>query len=331
MKILFIGGTGNISSACVHKALNANHEVYLLNRGRTQAQIPSGVKIIKTDINQIQKVKTELKNYQFDVVANFIAFKPADIERDIHLFAGKTDQYIFISSASVYQKPLANPVITESTTLKNPFWAYARDKISCEERLIQAYREQDFPATIVRPSHTYNTMIPAAIGGGKEYTLIDRIKKGKKILVHGDGTSLWTLTHADDFARGFNGLLGNHQAIGHAFHITSDEVLSWNQIYKTIGKAIDREARLVHVPSEYICSYDQSKVGTLFGDKAESAIFNNDKIKAYVPGFQAIIPFFQGIRKTIQWFEADPARKIINENANHFMDQLIESYEKARS
>jgi len=331
MKILFIGGTGNISSACTQQAIDSGHEVYHLNRGLSSTDTPKDVKTIHADINNIDEVKNKLKGHHFDTVVNFIVFKPSEIERDIELFSSLTDQYIFISTASVYQKPLTYPVITESTPLKNPFWAYSRDKIACEDHLIKAYREHDFPVTIIRPSHTYNTMIPAAIGGGKEYTLIDRIKKDKKILVHGDGTSLWTLTHASDFAKGLNGLAGNPKALGHAFHITSDEVLSWNQIYETIGKAIGKKPELSHVPSEFICDFDKSKVGTLLGDKAESAIFDNSKLKTFVPEFKAETPFFQGIRKTIQWFEEKQERMIINDETNHFMDQVIDHYEKTRS
>lgn len=332
MKILFIGGTGNISMACTREALKAGLEVVHLNRGITGMEVPGEVTSIQCDINDTEKVSALLRKQQFDVVANFIAFRPGDVERDYELFAGKTDQYIFISSASVYQRPLINPVVTESTPLKNPFWDYSRDKIACEERLNQFYREKDFPITIVRPSLTYETVIPVAIGSWNDYTIIDRMKKGKPVVVHGDGTSLWTVTHSKDFALGFVGLLGNQQAIGESFHITSDEILTWNQIYDAVAAAAGTVPKFVHIHSEFICKVAETlgqdwMWGSLLGDKATSTIFDNSKIKRVVPGFQASIPFKRGIRDTVKWFESDPKRmRIVDEN-NVLLDTIISKYQ----
>jgi nucleoside-diphosphate-sugar epimerase len=275
-----------------------------------------------------------LKDKVFDVVANFIAFTPSDIERDFELFNGKTGQYIFISSASAYQKPLSNPVVSESTPLKNPFWDYSRNKIACEERLNQLYREKDFPVTIVRPSLTYDTVIPVAIGSWDDFTIVDRMRRGKEVVVHGDGTSLWTITHSRDFAKGFTGLLGHQQAIGESFHITSDELLNWDQIYQAVAEAAGTTARIVHIGSEFICRVAETvgqewMWGNLLGDKSVSSIFDNAKIKRVVPGFQATIPFKTGIRETIRWFEADPSRmKIVDEN-NRLIDTILMKYKKA--
>jgi len=242
-------------------------------------------------------------------------------------------QYIFIGSASAYQKPPLNYIITESTPLKNPFWDYSRKKIACEELLTKLYREKDFPMTIVRPSHTYDSVIPVTLGGWTEYTVVDRIKKGKPIVVQGDGTSLWTITHSKDFAKGFIGLLANQHAIGEAFHITSDEVLSWNQIYATLARAAGFEAEMVHIPSDFIAGYaDQygfpSVRGTLLGDKSYCAVFDNSKIKKFVPDYVATIPFSEGIKDTLKWFEANPSRMIVSEVTNRFIDGLIASYSK---
>ena len=333
MRILFIGGTGNISTACTRLALKKGYEVYLLNRGNRERPGLEKAKVIRGDINNVDHIRKAINKLEFDVVANFIAYKPADVIRDIELFTGKTRQYIFISSASAYQKPLSYPVVTESTPLKNPFWEYSRDKIACEDVLTKAYRENDFPITIVRPSLTYDTVIPVAIGSWEDYTLIDRIKRGKKIIVHGDGTSLWTITHSDDFAAGFTGLLGHQQAIGHSFHITSDEVLTWNQIYEAVAEAAGARVDMVHIPSDFICRVAESlgqgwMWGNLLGDKAVSVIFDNSKIKSFVPEFIATIPFREGIKRTVRWFETDPARMTVVEETNRFMDKVISEYEK---
>jgi nucleoside-diphosphate-sugar epimerase len=322
MKVLFIGGTGNISTSVSRRAVEKGIDLYLLNRGQHKVEIP-GAKQIRGDINQPTQIGERLGDLRFDAVVDWIAFKADDVERDIELFEGRTGQYIFISSASAYQKPPTRPVITESTPLHNPFWQYSRDKIQCEERLEQAYRENGFPITIVRPSHTYATILPVAIGGGGTYTMADRLLKAKPIVVHGDGSSLWTVTHSEDFAKGFVGLLGHPGAIGHAFHITSDEMLTWNQIYETIAHALGVEADLVHIPSDLIAKLDPSSRGGLLGDKTWSVIFDNTKIKSFVPGFQATIPFHVGIRKTLAWFDEDESRKRVNDAANQQMDRIL--------
>jgi nucleoside-diphosphate-sugar epimerase len=327
LKVLFIGGTGNISTAVSRLCVERGIDLHLLNRGTNKVKI-EGAKTITGDIHQPYKLSGILQNHRWDAVVNWIAFNAADIERDINLFRGKTKQYVFISSASVYQKPVQFPYITESTPLVNPFWDYSRNKIACEEKLNTACREEGFPITIVRPSLTYDTVIPVVIGGWKEYTIIDRIKNGKKIIVHGDGTSLWTVTHARDFAKGFVGLLGHQQALGHAFHITSDEILTWNQIYQAVAEAAGAEANLVHISSDFICQVDNSFTGSLLGDKAHSVIFDNSKIKKFVPDFVAAIPFKTGIKQTVSWFEADASRMVINAETNLMMDKLIQSYER---
>lgn len=327
MKVLFVGGTGNISTAVSRLALSQGVELYLLNRGKRRVNLP-GARTILADINNEKEVAKAIQGKFFDSVVNWIAFVPEEIERDIRLFRNHTSQYVFISSASIYQKPPSHPVILESTPLANPFWQYSRDKIACEDLLNRFYREEGFPMTIVRPSHTYDTVIPVAIGSWDDYTIVDRMKKGKKVIVHGDGTSLWTITHSEDFAKGFVPLMGHQQAIGHAFHITSDELLNWNQIYQAVAAAAGVEARIVHIPSDFIAKFDEFQVGNLLGDKAVSTIFDNSKIKRFVPGYVATIPFESGIKRTIEWFEAEPSRMRIKPANNQFIDQVIEAYEK---
>ncbi len=329
MKVLFIGGTGNISSASSRLAIEKGIDLYHLNRGNSESRIV-GAKKILGDITKPEQL-SELEKHDWDVVVNWIAFTPQDIERDILLFKGKTKQYIFISSASCYQTPLSYPIITESTPLCNTLWDYSENKIKCEDRLQRAYREEGFPITIVRPSLTYDTVIPIAIGGFNEYTTADRILKGKEIIIHGDGTSLWTVTHSDDFAKGFVGLLGLTQAIGHAFHITSDEILSWNMIYKILADSLGIEARVVHIASDFICSVEPSYTGTLLADKAESVIFDNTKIKTFVPEFRATIPFATGIKRTLQWLDENPERKFINPESNEKIDRVLKKYKSIKA
>ena len=327
MKVLFIGGTGNISTSVSKLCVERGIDLYLLNRGLRKVQIP-GTKTIIADVSNANQTANALREHNWDVVVDWIAFNVNDIERDINLFRKKTKQYIFISSASIYQKPPSHPVITESTPLCNPYWEYSRNKISCEDRLNRAMREESFPITIVRPSHTYDTSIPVAAGDGTGFTIVDRMKKGKKVFIHGDGTSLWTLTHSEDFAKGFVGLLGHQQVIGHAFHITSDEILTWNQIYQAIADAIGVEAKIVHAPSDLIIKFDKSLIGNLLGDKSHSVIFDNSKIKSFVPDFKAVIPFKQGIKRTLSWFEADLSRQIIKKETNDMIDKIIYEFEK---
>ena len=324
MKVLFIGGTGNISTSVSKLALSRGVELFLLNRGVRKSEI-SGAKNLIVDIHS-PVIADVLKNHTWDVVVDWIAFTEQDVERDYQLFRGKTKQYIFISSASAYQKPVTHPVITESTPLANPFWQYSRNKIVCELKLNEYYRNEQFPITIVRPSHTYDTIIPFPIGG--DYTIIDRLKRGKKIIVHGDGTSLWVVTHAEDFAKGFVGLLGNPHTIGHAFHITSDEVLTWNQIVESVADAAGCQANVVHISSETLASFDPDLRGGLIGDKACSVIFDNSKIKTFVPDFVATIPFHEGIKRTVKWFESDPQRMVVHQETSKWIDSVIEKYER---
>lgn len=331
MKVLFIGGTGIISEAVSKLAVEKGMDLYILNRGQRTEFIPEGAKLIKGDIRDAKAASETLKDYHFDVVVDFIAFVPEHVKTDIELFKGNTDQYIFISSASAYQKPPSHYIVTESTPLSNPYWQYSRDKIACEELLMDEYRKSGFPITIVRPSFTYGkTMIPAALNSWHHpWSLADRMRKGKKIIVHGDGTSLWTMTHNEDFAKGITGLFGNIQSIGHAFHITSDEVLTWDQIYKCIGTAAGVEPEIIHIPSEFIARFLPDAVGSLIGDKGVSAVFDNSKIKRYVPGYTAKTPFSAGIKKTVEWFEAHPERCTVDKEWDKLMDKIIGEYEKA--
>jgi nucleoside-diphosphate-sugar epimerase len=327
VKVLFIGGTGNISTSVSRLCVERGIDLYLLNRGSRKVDIPKA-RIIHGDIADPDKVKSDLANYHWDTVVDWIAYTEQDIERDIKLFRQKTNQFVFISSASAYQKPPSHPVITESTPLANPFWQYSRDKIACEERLNRAYRDEGFPITIVRPSLTYDMVIPVPIGGWTEYTIIDRMKRGKPIIVHGDGTSLWTITHAEDFAKGFVGLIGHQQVVGQSFHITSDEILTWNQIHQAIGQAAGCEPNIVHIASDFIAECEPSLTGGLLGDKSVSVIFDNSKIKQFVPEFKATIPFIRGIKKTLAWFEADPARQIVRLETNQMIDRILRSYQR---
>jgi len=325
MKILFIGGTGNISTAVSRAAIAAGHELTILNRGRQPIAI-DGAESLVADIGDEAATAAALGDRRFDVVANFIAFKAADVERDLRLFAGRCGQYVFISSASAYQKPLGHPVITESTPLANPHWAYSRHKIDCELRLLQAYRDEGFPVTVIRPSLTYQHVIPMAIGGWNDFGIVQRIREGRPVISHGDGSSLWTITHSEDFARGMLGLLGHQQAIGESFHITSDELLTWDQIYQALGAAAGRAPEIVHIPSDFIARLVPWQEGNLHGDKAVSAIFDNSKLKRFVPGFRAEIPFSLGIARTLEWFEADPTRIAADPAIDAMIDGIVDRY-----
>jgi nucleoside-diphosphate-sugar epimerase len=325
MKVLFIGGTGTISSACSQLAVAHGIDLYLFNRGETLRPIPEEANVLQGDIRDRASVESVLGGMTFDVVVNWINYTPDQVKADIDFFRGRTGQYVFISSASVYQKPIATLPITESTPLHNPYWAYSRDKIACEERLVRAYREEGFPITIVRPSHTYDrTRLPFQ----HRYTVIDRMRRGKKVIVHGDGTSLWVLTHHRDFAKALVGLLGNNHAIGDAFHITSDEVLTWDQIYTILAQAAGvPEPHLVHVPSEMIAAFDAEWGAGLLGDKAHSVVFDNTKVKRLVPDFVASIPFCRGAEEIMTWFDADPARQVVNAAHNELHDRIIAACE----
>jgi len=325
MKVLFIGGTGNISTEVSRLAVARGMDLVLLNRGQRPVDIP-GARTITADITRPDEVRAALKGEHFDSVVNWIAYSVADVERDLALFQGITRQYVFISSASAYQKPPLHPVITESTPLHNPAWQYSRDKIACEERLNRAYREDGFPITILRPSHTYDTNFPIAIGGWNTYTIPDRLLRGQPVIVHGDGSSLWTVTHSADFAKGFVPLLGHPQTIGHAFHITSDESLTWNQIYGAMAAALGVEPNFVHIPSEFIAKIDPGLGAGLLGDKAWSVIFDNTKIKTFVPDYIATIPFHEGIRRTLAWYDADPARKRVDPAMTATIERILAAY-----
>jgi nucleoside-diphosphate-sugar epimerase len=330
MKVLFIGGTGNISSACTQFAAEKGYEVFVINRGQNpHAAIPEGVTALTSDVHDKKRMKELLKPNKFDSVVQFQAFEVEHIEADLELFHDKTNQYVMISTASAYQKPPVDYLIKESTPLHNPYWVYSRKKIACELRLMQAYREQSFPVTIVRPSYTYGeTWIPSAVGG-RDYTIVHRMRQGKKIIVHGDGQSLWTMTHNSDFAKGLIGLLGNVQAVGESFHITSDEVLTWDQIYQAIGQAAGVTPKLIHITSEFIGAVVPQWGEFLFGDKACSMVFDNSKIKRVVPEFKATVPFSQGVKRSVEWFDADVKRQIVNRESDALIDRIITAYEKA--
>jgi nucleoside-diphosphate-sugar epimerase len=330
MRVLFIGGTGIISTACTELAAQRGIDLTLATRGRRAADLPPGVKTLTVDMDDAAGAAQALGGATFDVVVDWIAFTAAQIERDLNLFRGRTGQYVFISSASAYQKPSGHYLITESTPLANPYWQYSRDKIACEERLMQAYREEEFPITIVRPSLTYGeTQITLAINSwAKSYTAVDRMRKGKKVIVPGDGSSLWVITHNTDFAKGLVGLLGNPQAVGHAFHITTDEVMTWDQFYRIVGAAAGVEPELIHIPTDFIGACLPDKLGGLKGDKAVSVVFDNCKIKRFVPGYCATTAFAEGIRRTMAWFDAEASRRQIDADANERWDQLIAAYEQ---
>ncbi|MDQ0872303.1 nucleoside-diphosphate-sugar epimerase [Paenibacillus sp. V4I3] len=332
MKALFIGGTGTISSAITKQLLEKGCELYLLNRGTRNEDLPAGVNIIKADINDEEQVSKLIANLEFDVVADFIAFEPAQVERDYRLFKGKTKQFMFISSASAYQTPLSDYRITEGTPLSNPYWEYSRNKIACEEYLMKQYRENGFPITIVRPSHTYSERsIPLGVHGSKgTWQVAKRMLENKPVIIHGDGTSLWTMTHNSDFAKGFIGLMGNIHAIGESVHITSDETVTWNQIYEVIADALGVKLKAVHVSSEFLvaCSKEDYR-GGLLGDKANSVVFDNSKLKRLVPEFVASTRFDQGIRQTIAYILAHPEHQKEDKEFDSWCDKVIHALDAA--
>lgn len=332
MKALFIGGTGTISSAITRQLAEQGCELYLLNRGTRNEKLPEGVRILQADINDEERVAKLIEDLQFDVVADFIAFVPAQLERDYRLFNGKTKQFLFISSASAYQTPLSDYRITEGTPLSNPYWEYSRNKIACEEYLIKQYREQGFPITIVRPSHTYDERsIPLGVHGGKgTWQVAKRMLAGKPVIIHGDGTSLWTMTHNSDFAKGFIGLMGNIHAIGETVHITSDETVTWNQIYEVIADALGVKLQAVHVSSAFLdaCSKEDFR-GGLLGDKANSVVFDNSKLKKLVPEFVATTRLDQGIKQTVRYILEHPEHQHEDEEFDGWCDKVIVALESA--
>jgi nucleoside-diphosphate-sugar epimerase len=324
LSVLFVGGSGTISSACSWLAVERGIDLFVLNRGcSTLRPLPEQATVLRGDVRDPASVRNAVGDRSFDAVVDWVAFTPEHVRADIDFFRGRTSQYVFISSASAYQTPPARQPVLESTPLRNPFWRYSRDKIACEETLAAAYRDEGFPATIVRPSHTYDrTLVP--FDGG--WTVLSRMRQGKPVVVHGDGTSLWTLTHHRDFARGFVPLLGHPRTIGEVFHITSDDVLTWNQIAETLAAAAGVTARLVHVPSDAIAAADPEWGAGLLGDKAHSMMFDNSKLRSVVPGYRATIPFEQGAREIVAWHDADASRQVVDARLDAVMDRLVETY-----
>jgi nucleoside-diphosphate-sugar epimerase len=329
LRVLFVGGTGNISLTATKALAGRGFDLTVLNRGQSGVALPDRVRSIRADMRDPRSVAAALGEERFDVVVDWIAFSPAHVEADIRLFGGKVGQYVFISSATVYRKPPPVPV-TEEAPLGNSDWPYAAEKLACEERLRREHEGSGFPVTIVRPSHTYGeTHIPTAVDG-VGYTIVDRMRRGKQVVVPGDGTSLWTMTHADDFARAFAGLLGNPDAVGESFHITSDEVLTWDQITQTIGTAAGVEPEIVHIPSDFIAAVDPDLGRELLGDRAHSLVFDNAKIKRLAPDFGATVSFAEGIRRSIGWFDADRARQVVDRERSELLDRIVAAYERAR-
>lgn len=328
MKVLLIGGTGTISTEISKRCVALGWDVTLLNRGRSAQRVPQGAQVICADMNQEEEARAALEGRCFDVVAEFIAFTEEQVKRDIRLFTGKCGQYLFISSASAYQKPLSSPWITESTPLMNPYWQYSRNKIACEEALTRAYRDNGFPITIVRPSHTYcERSVPVALHGANgSYQVLQRMRAGKPVIVPGDGTTLWTLTHSRDFAVAFTGLMGNIHALGETFHITGDENLTWNQIHLCLARALGVTPHLVHIASETLAMLHADFEGNLLGDKSNTVLFDNRKIKRAVPEFNACIRFDQGVREAVAYIDAHPECQKLDPAFDAWSDAVIEAY-----
>jgi nucleoside-diphosphate-sugar epimerase len=333
MKLLFIGGTGNISSACSELVLQRGHELFVLNRSLSgRHPLPDRATLLRGDVYTDEAhIASLVAGHRFDAVVDYIAYTVDDIERDLRLFRDRADQFVFISSASAYEKPPSNYFITEETPLANPYWEYSSNKIDCENRLMQAYREEGFPVTIVRPSHTYGpSQIPFGVASWRHpWTVVDRMRRRQKVIVPGDGTSLWVLTWNADFARGLVGLLGNARAIGEAFQITSDEVQSWNQIYLEAYRALGLEPDLVHIPSDLMAAYWPHATGSLIGDKANSVVFDNSKIRSFVPDFACEVNWAEGVRHSLAWFEAHPQFQTVDHEMNAMWDKIISAYERA--
>ena len=333
MKILFIGGTGTISMAITKLLAEQGHELWLLNRGSRNNGLPENVRTITADINNEEETAKKLEGMSFDCVGEFIGFVPQQLERDYRLFKDKTKQFIYISSASAYKKPPEGYVITEETPLENPYWEYSRNKKACEDHLMKLYREEGFPVTIVRPSHTYDERsVPLGVhGNGGSWQVVKRIKEGKPVIIHGDGSSLWTITHNSDFAKAYAGLVGNPRAIGEAFHITTDESLPWNDIYKAIADALGVTLKPYYVASQTLAdmsSYDF--VGSLIGDKYNSVVFDNSKIKALVPDFKCTVTAREGIRRTVEYILAHPEYQNEYKEFDSWCDRVIAALDKAK-
>ena len=335
MKILLIGGTGTISSAISRQLAASGHELWLLNRGNRKAEMPGSARQVICDINDEAAVLSQIGQETFDAVCEFIGFLPSQVERDIRLFRGCTRQYVYISSASAYNKPARSHVITEGTTLANPYWQYSRDKIACEELLMREYRDNGFPATIVRPSHTYcERGVPISVHGPKgSWPVLKRMLEGKPVIIQGDGSSLWTLTWNEDFARGFIGLLGNPKAIGEAFQIMSDEQLTWTQVYQTVAQALGVELKPYYVASEFLAAVAPKAwdfTGNLLGDKSVSVCFDCTKLKRAVPGFQATVRFDEGVRRCVAYLKAHPELQVEEPEFDAWCDRVIEAQEQAK-
>ena len=335
MKILLIGGTGTISSAITRQLAESGHELWLLNRGNRKNEVPAGVRQVICDIDDEAEVTRQTGAEVFDAVCEFIGFLPSQVERDIRLFSGRTRQYVYISSASAYNKPAASHVITEGTALANPYWEYSRNKIACEELLMKTYREEGFPVTIVRPSHTYcERGVPVSVHGPKgSWQVLKRMMEGKPVLVHGDGSSLWTLTWNEDFACGFIGLLGNPKAIGEAFQIMSDEQLTWNQIYKSVANALGVTFKPYYVSSDFLAAVSPKEydlTGNLLGDKAVTVVFDCTKLKRAVPGFCATTRFDEGVRRCVDYLMSHPELQVEDPEFDAWCDIVIATMEKAK-
>ena len=331
MKALFIGGTGTISTEITKLCVKKGWDLTLLNRGNTP--LPEGVKQIKADISREDEVRAVLEGQFFDVVADFIVFTTGQVERDIRLFEGKTAQYFFISSASAYQKPLSSPWITEGTPLHNPYWEYSRNKAACERILRDAYDQRGFPITLIRPSHTYcERSVPVAVHGTKgSFQVLERIRQGKRIIIPGDGTTLWTLTHSRDFAVAFEGLMGNPHALGETFHITGDESLTWNQIHECVGRALGEEVKAVHIPSETLGKLWPDMVGNLTGDKSNTVLFDNSKVKRAVPAFVTRTLFAQGARECVEYIYSHPECQVPDPEFDDWCDRMLEAWDRAEA
>ena len=334
MKILLIGGTGTISGAIAKLLAQRGDDLTLLNRGNRAEDIPAGAKVIYCDINNEALVEEKLAGERFDAVCQFVGYKPEHVQRDYRLFAGKTKQYIFISSTAAYQKPVLNYRMTEQTQMCNPYWDYAREKAACEEFLMQKYRDEGFPVTIVRPSHTYGERsVPLAVRGKKgSWQILKRMMEGKKVIIHGDGTNLWTLTHNSDFAKGFVGLIGNPVALGEAFHITSDESVTWNQVYQIVADRLNVPLHAYHVSTDFLSAVNppHDYWGSLMGDKANSVVFDNTKLKKAVPGFQATVSVAEGIANTVDYVLAHPQCQADDPEFDDWCDKVINALENAK-
>ncbi|MEO5854225.1 MAG: NAD-dependent epimerase/dehydratase family protein [Nocardioides sp.] len=324
LKVLFIGGSGIISSACSRLAVERGVDLHVLNRGSTTLRpLPDEARVLHADVRDPASVRAAIGDAEYDAVVDWVAFTADHVRVDVDLFRGRTGQYVLISSASAYQTPASRLPITESTPLRNPHWDYSRQKIAAEDVLVSAYRQEGFPGTIVRPSHTYDqTLVP--LHGG--WTAVERMRAGREVVVHGDGASLWTLTHHQDFARGFVPLLGSARTLGEAFHITSDDVLTWDQITHTLAGAAGVEARIVHVTSDAIAAVDPEWGGSLLGDKTHSSVFDNTKIRTVVPDYVARIPFEQGAREIVAWHDAEESRREVDPAYDAILDRLVEAH-----